>query len=331
MDARRRPPTPPTGSLAGANGGPASDGVSVAGLVLVAGAAALWGTVGVASKGVYAASELSPLTVGFLRLALSVPILMALSLVSFGRRTFAFRGRELGLILVIGVAMALYQVFYFTAVSLAGVAIATLVTICTAPLLVALLSGLVLGERLTGRVLVALAAGLAGTVLLVGFPGDVGAGQATVFAGIAWACGSAASYAVFVLASRALAGRHHPFTLIAVGLGAGAVLLAPAALWAGTGLSAMPSPPVAGLLLYIGLVPTALAYVLYFRGMRTTPATAASIVTLTEPLMATVLAWLVFGERLGPAGFFGATLLIGALVVLSGFSPTGRGRRPGGG
>ena len=69
-------------------------------------------------------------------------------------------------------------------------------------------------------------------------------------------------------------------------------------------------------LVYIGLVPTALAYTLFFRGMRHTPATPASIATMLEPLTAAVLAWAVFGESLGAVGLIGAGLLLGAVFVL---------------
>jgi DME family drug/metabolite transporter len=81
-------------------------------------------------------------------------------------------------------------------------------------------------------------------------------------------------------------------------------------------------PPVGwGLLLYLGLVPTALAYALFFRGMRSTTATAATIITLIEPLTATILASVLFQERLGPLGLLGGALLLLALGVLYGRKP----------
>ena len=296
----------------------ATQSASTVGVALVAAAACLWGTVGIASKELYATVEISPLAIGFLRLGFSLPLLMVLSAAAFGRQTFAFHGRELLLVLLLGGAMALFQLFYFSAVAAAGVAVTTLIAICVAPLLVAVLSGLFLSEPLTVRVALALAAGLAGTALLVGTPADDPAAEAfdgaMGFAGIAWACGAALSYAVFTLCSRALAQRHHPFKLIVVGFGAAAVVLLPFAVPEGV----PPDYPAKawGLLLYIGLVPTALAYVIYFRGMRQTPATVASVVTLMEPLTATALAWLLLDERLGPLGSLGGLLLLGSIVAL---------------
>jgi DME family drug/metabolite transporter len=51
-------------------------------------------------------------------------------------------------------------------------------------------------------------------------------------------------------------------------------------------------------------------------GMASTTATVASIITLIEPLTATVLAWLLFGERLSVVGLFGAGVLLGAIGLL---------------
>jgi len=298
----------------GRDAGHGLQGAGTMGILLVAASAMLWGTVGVASKGVYGLSDVEPMTVGFLRLALAAPVLLVMSVALVGRATFAFHGRERLLVLGIGVSMAFYQVFYFTAVSKAGVTIATLVTICAAPLLVAIMSSLFLKEALTAKVAVALALGISGTLMLVGFPSETGGADVETLAGVGWACGSALAYAVFVLLSRALAPNHHPATLIAVGFGSGALLLLP---FAGAGLAWPETAEVAWLLLYIGMVPTALAYLLYFRGMRETPATVASIVTLMEPLTATVLAWVLFGERLGPVGLVGGGLLLASILILS--------------
>jgi DME family drug/metabolite transporter len=51
-------------------------------------------------------------------------------------------------------------------------------------------------------------------------------------------------------------------------------------------------------------------------GLRQVPASVATVATLLEPLTSAVLAWLLFGERLGRAGIVGALLLGSAMVVL---------------
>lgn len=125
--------------------------------------------------------------------------------------------------------------------------------------------------------------------------------------GVLLALGAALGYAVTTLCSRTLAGRYHPLQSLTIGFGAGAVVLLPFTLSTGFVVS---YPLVCWVLLvYLGLIPTALAYVLFFGGMRHTTATTASIATLLEPLTSTALAWLLFGERLGSLGLLGAVLL----------------------
>ena len=79
------------------------------------------------------------------------------------------------------------QACYFAAISRVGVAIATLVTICTAPVLVCLFSAALLRERLTRAVVGSLACALIGTVLLIGVGRtDSGCRRARLWAASHW-------------------------------------------------------------------------------------------------------------------------------------------------
>lgn len=129
------------------------------------------------------------------------------------------------------------------------------------------------------------------------------------------ALGSSLGFSLMTLCSRALAGRSHPVQPMAWGLTASALLLLPFALAFGLTLSY----PLHGwlLLLYLGIGPTALAFVIFLIGMRSVNATSASIITLLEPLTSTLLAWALFSERLSSLGLLGGALLIGAILVLA--------------
>jgi DME family drug/metabolite transporter len=277
-------------------------------------AALLWGTVGVTTRAIYNLSETNALSIGFFRLAIATPALLLACWCILGRRAFRIAPRDLALMLAIGAAVALYQVCYFAAIVRVGVAVAVLITLCTAPVLVAILAAVFLRERLTVAALLALICALAGTVMLVWVaPGQAKPRPETIV-GVLLALASALGYAVIALCSRALAGYYHPLQPITVGFGAGALLLLPFAVWAGLTVA---YPPMSWLLLlHMGLLPTALAYVLFLSGMRHTTATVASVVTLVEPLISTLLAWLLFGEQLGPLGLLGAALLLGAIALL---------------
>ncbi len=284
------------------------------GVWLILLAATLWGTVGVTTQALYHLTATNALSIGFFRLALATP---ALALGCFGLngwRMFRVAWRDLAIIALLGLMLALYQVCYFGAIALVGVAIATLVTLCAAPVLVALFSTFLTRERPSWIVVAALTLAVAGVALMVSFqPGA--RHQAVNPVGVALALGSALGYALVALSGRAVAGRYHPLQINTIAFAAGALALAPAAML--TGL-VVDYPPVGWtLLLYLGLVPSALAYGLFLTGMRSTPATTASVLTLLEPLTATTLATVLFGERLGALGLLGGALLLGAILVLA--------------
>jgi DME family drug/metabolite transporter len=158
---------------------------------------------------------------------------------------------------------------------------------------------------------------LGGLVLLVGSPGSSEAqmdDQSINLLGVLLALGAGLSYAIVTLCTRTLAERYHPLQSISAAMLLGTLLLLPVVLANGLTLS---FEPLAWLLLiYMGVIPTALAYLLFVSGMRTTTATVASITTLIEPLTGAVLAWIIFQERLGIWGLVGAALQLIAMALL---------------
>jgi DME family drug/metabolite transporter len=205
--------------------------------------------------------------------------------------------------------LAAYQLLYFAAVTAAGVSIATLVALGLAPLLIAV-GATVLGHGRPDRAtVVALTVALVGLVLLVGI--SAGETGTAVVLGALLATGSALGYAVVTLAGGGIPAGV-PVTL--VGFTGGALLLTPAALAVGLRFTA--EPVALATLLYLGVVPTALAYALFFTGIKTVPGAVASIVTLLEPLTATALATAFLGERLAPAALAGGLLVLAAVAGL---------------
>ena len=256
-----------------------------------------------------------PLLVGWARLAVAAPCLLATAALFRARPAVApARGDGLAFTAA-GAAMAAYQVCYFTAVTLAGVAVTALLAICSAPLMIALLAALWLGERLTRAVRVSLGLAVLGTALLV--IGSRGPGQAAGHFGLGAvvALGAGLSYAVYAVGTKRLLARAAPLPLAAATFTLAALLITPV-------LLAEPSVrrPLAEawpLLVYLGVGPTALAYILFTAGLRRVPATTAGVVSLLEPLTATTLGVMVFGESFGPAGMAGAALLLAALLLLT--------------
>ncbi len=272
-----------------------------------------WGTVGVANQAIYAHSATNALSLAFFRLAIAAPLFLLVSWRLPGLHVFRIKPRDMGIMLLMGGMQALYQVCYSASIPYTGVTIATLVALCAAPVLVVLFSAVVAREYLSRMTFLALVCALCGTILLVVARSHAGVPNISLL-GILLAFLSACGYAGFILCGRLLTGSYHPLQVNLVAFASGAVLL----LFFTVSTKLVLTYPLWAwlLLLYLGCIPTALAYGLFQSGMRSLSATVVSIVTLCEPLTAALLAWLFFREQLGVFGILGALLLLGSLLLL---------------
>ena len=154
---------------------------------------------------------------------------------------------------------------------------------------------------------------MTGLGLLVGLPS--GPRETAVLAGTGMAVLAAAGFAAVTLTgSRPVPGLDD-LTVTGFGFTIGGLVLVPLAQLAG-GIGFRPGLAAIGLLVALGIGPTAVAYTLYFRGLRSAAASTAARLTLLEPLTGTILAALLLGERLSATGIAGAAI-IGAAVILT--------------
>lgn len=283
------------------------------GFVLVVLAGLLWGTSGVSGSVVLDRTDLGALDIAWHRMVIGAVTLSVVH-VTTRRRRVPVAGRvarpvavRLGLV---GAGLAGYQLAYFAAVTAAGVSIATLVALGLAPLLVAVGAAVLGHGRPDAATGIALVVALVGLVLLVGISAGADGGTAVVL-GAVLATGSALGYAVVTLAGAGVPAGV-PVTL--AGFAGGALLLTPVV--AAVGLNLTTEPVALGLLVYLGVVPSALAYAFFFTGIRTVPGAVAAIVTLLEPLTATALATGFLGERLTAGALTGGLLVLAAVAGL---------------
>jgi len=186
------------------------------------------------------------------------------------------------------------------------------VALGSAPALAGVAGLLLDGEPLTRRWARATALAWGGVLVLV-----LGGGGASVDPlGVVLAVVAGSGYATYaILAKRMLRLGHAPERVMAASFSLGALLLVPV-LIAGD-LSWLRSGDGLAMALFLGAIPTALAYVLFARGLRhLTPGETATL-TLAEPLTATGLGILVLGERPGLVAGVGAALVLAGLLVLA--------------
>ena len=195
-------------------------------------------------------------------------------------------------ITAIGLLAAIFQSCYFTAVALTSVPLATLVTIGAAPVIV-LGADRVPGRR-TGRFALATTALAVTGVPACSWACRPASRNTAVLASAGMAVLAAAGFAAVTLAgSRPVPGLDD-LTVTGFGFTIGGLALMPVAQIAG-GIGFRPGLAAIGLLVALGTGPTAVAYTLYFRGLRSAAASTGALLSLLEPLTGTVLAALLLG------------------------------------
>jgi DME family drug/metabolite transporter len=274
---------------------------------LVLGAAILWGTTGTAQA--LAPQGAQPAVVGAVRLAIGGAALLALARARGG----FYSGTRWPLVattLASG-SMAAYQLFFFAGVALTGVAVGTVVTIGSSPVLAGTLALLARGERPSTRWAPATLLAVVGCSLLL----TSGGSTAIDVGGILLALSAGLSYAVYAVSSKALLERKRPDAAMAAVFCLGALLLSPLLV---TGdLNWLVQPQGMAAALHLGLIATAAAYVLFARGLSVTPVATAVTLSLAEPLTAAFLGIVLLGERLTLVPMLGIGLLLSGLALLA--------------
>ena len=281
------------------------------GVLSIALAATLWGTIGlvvaVLSGGT---TGTDPLLIACGRVALAVPVLWGWHRLRAQRWQVGLT-RTHGLLLgAAGLAFAVYHVTYFAAIPRVGLTYAVLLNICTAPLFTLCIARIWLGERLHAPQLLSIALAIVGCVVLIGgTPATVRLDPI----GMLLAVAAGLCYSLLAVLTRRVAPEADPVTIQAVIMSVAAVVL----------LLGLTQTPVVltGLpwlsLLYLALVPTVLSYVLYTRGLAVVGATTAASLTLLEPLVSTMLAVGVLGERMSALSWVGAVVLGMSLLLVA--------------
>lgn len=267
-------------------------------------AAVMWGTTGTARA--LAPADAAPVAVGAVRIAIGGAVLVALALV---RGTLSVRWPPLPA-LAAAAGVALYQIAFFEGVARAGVAIGTIVGIGSAPVFAGVVAAIALGERPTRRWVAATTLAVAGVVLL-SFPAAGG----LVPLALVLPLTAGAAYAVYATATKALLPGRDNVAVAALAFGGGALLLLPVLATADLSWLARREGVVAAL--ELGLVATALAYVLFTGGLARIPVGWGATLSLAEPLTAALLGMLLLGETLSAGQWAGAGLVAAGLVVLA--------------
>jgi len=292
-------------------GGPASDVRGRRAVGLVVAAAACWSTLGVLGRWAFARG-IAPQTAVLWRTLLAAALGAGLLAIGWRPRLADLR-RGVRVVAPLGFVVALNYSTFFHGVALLGVSVA-IALFYAYPALTAAAARWLLGERLTATKTAALAASLAGCVLVSGaVEGTMGLASA---AGTALVLLSAASYAAYTVGMKRAVAVLPPAAAHVGALCTAVPWLALAAWLVDRG----PAPPrelaAWGLVAALAIVPTLVGYYLFARGLKSLEASTAAIVSTAEPAFAILLALVLLGESVSPLQSVGMALILGAAVIV---------------
>ena len=252
----------------------------------------------------------TPMGVGILRIEIgALALVAAMPLLGASPRRLLALWRTPAMLVTAFTASA-YQLCFFAGVSVAGVALGTLVAVGSGPLFAGVVGWVVLGHRPTQGWLVATTTCVAGLVLLSA-PELAGGGSAV---GLVLALGAGLCIAGYNVAAKLQLDRGVSALEVPAGSFAlGGVLLLP--LLATQPLGWLLEPTGIALALYLGLATMAIANVLLARGIRGLTAGPATTLMLADPVVATILGVVVLGEALAPVAAVGMLLVLAGLLL----------------
>lgn len=281
------------------------------GALCVACAAVLWGTAGTAQT-FLDAGELSPLWVAALRLFFAACLFLPLLTYREGCRALSIpKDGSLRLILACGVAMAAYNLLFFAAMRAAGVAVGTAIVIGSAPVWATAIECMRGGARPAPGRLFGLSIAIAGGVLMA----TAGREDFSVSLSALGVCLSAGlAYASFTVMTKELVGSLSPIRATALSFTL-AMFLAFAVAFAASPLPVVTLKGI-GVTLYLGLLTTGAAYLLFSSGLRHLKASTGVALSLLEPVTAFLLAVTVAGEAVTFSAVVALILLLGGLFLV---------------
>ncbi len=288
---------------------------TIIGLLCGLGAASIWGGMYVVSKVVL--DIIPPFSLVTLRLVLgAITLVIVLLIKGFPKISY----KQVWQILSVGfVGYGISLSLQFLGTKLSTAANGSLVTSAT-PAFVLLFAWMLLKEKITPRRLLALFLATLGVVAVV----DPRSAQLNpeLFLGNLFLIGAAITWALYSVLVRKVTQNTDVLLFSLIAFLGGLPVAVPAGAWElSTGGMGTMGPGVVGGVLFLGIICTALAMVLWNTAFAYVDASLASLTFFAQPVVGSLLGWLLLGETITPLFLFGG-LLIGLGLVISSSEPS---------
>ena len=274
-------------------------------------AGVLWGLISLFIKPL-SAMGFSPALILFFRVLISV-LLMAVYILVYNRKLFYIHVKDIVLFLGSGVlSLTFFSLCYFTTIVESGASVAVIL-LYTSPVFVLFFSVILFKEKLNKYKLLAVLFTFAGCLLVSGILNGENAvtlSPKSLLTGL----GAGFGYALYSIFSRYALNKYNTLTVIFYTFLFSLISIIPfSCFWANFSLLSVKS----SLLLFgIGLVCTVLAYFFYTYGLSGLETGKAAVLVTVEPVIGTVIGFLVFSEPVSFAILLGIVLILVSLVLV---------------
>ena len=231
------------------------------------------------------------------------------------RAGFKIALRDILLFLGLGLGSILFfTICYFSAITIMPLSTAAIL-LYTSPIWIMLMAALFFHEKLNAKKLIALALAFAGCVLVSGISGD-----GITVVGLLLGLGSGLGYGLYSILGTVALRRYSPYTVTTwtfIFAACGSWCVCRPADMISKFQAAESLPLLLGFCVLTALVTAVIPFLTYTLGLRTVEASKAGIIATMEPVVATVIGIVCFGEGLSILSALGILLVLAAVVVLN--------------
>lgn len=271
----------------------------------VVGASVLFGTSGTARS--FLPDDAPSLGIAAMRLLIGAVPLMVFAFAMY-RSSFRRPNRH---IVMAGCAMGLFQVLFFQSISLAGVAVGTMVTIGSGPI-VATAVEFVVSRKVSWTMASGVVVALTGLSILVLGSSTADGGELSL-QGIMSGVGAGACYAAYTQISKGLLTRGWSGAWVMAQSFSVSALICSAFLFT-VPMQWLSSSQSVLTVMYLGIATIAIPYLLYALSLARLTSAVVVTLTLIEPVTATALGAFFLNENITIVSWLGAAIVVFGLI-----------------
>lgn len=269
----------------------------------------IWGTVGVFIKNI----ALNSIEIAFYRSIIGAIFIIILSIAQKEKWDKEDLREDLKILIPSGAALGAGWVLLFQGYKNTNISIATL-SYYIAPVFIVILSIIVLKEKITLKKILCIIVAIIGLLLVLDIKSIENIGDNNHLLGISYSVMAAVFYAIVVILNkfiRKLSG----FKVTIVQLLVSTIILLPLTIMNSTRSLISLDALSLGLLLFVGIVHTGIAYLLYFSSVKEIEGQSIAILSYMDPIFALLIAVLFLGEKMSIIQLFGGILILGSAYI----------------